>query len=117
MGEHLSQDAYEPRLEADEVIEKKAWATSFKWGGQGAGILTLTSHRLVWRPDPHSDRFSWEVVKEAVKDVSVEPKGLGLVWRYTVLVNAAGGNHRFEIGGEAKAEEWAAAIRKWAGLE
>jgi hypothetical protein len=82
---------------------------------QFAGVLTMTSRRLTWKM-PGTDRFSWEVTKGAVTSVSVEPTGLGLAWRWTVLVKTADGNHRFEIGGEAKAEEWAKAIRLWANL-
>lgn len=105
----------ELELSPGEVSEKEAWATSFSWGSQSAGKLMLTNRRLVWKM-PQTDRFSWEVFKETVTRVLLEPQGLGLAWRYTVLVEAAGQKHRFEIGGEAKAEEWIEAIKQWANI-
>jgi hypothetical protein len=108
----------DPGSREDEVVEKESWAIRFLGlvRTEMAGKLTLTDRRVVWTASQRSTRYSWEAAKETLQDVCVEPQALGPFWRYILVVESAGRKHRFEVGGETKAEEWAKAIRTWANL-
>lgn len=116
------------KLGEDERVLRTSSAVRYEIGILAyTGVLTLTTHRLIWTPFPYiADIRPWIVTKTELRDVAVVDQSNIGPWLFAPFQKWAlrvetttSGTRRFSFGNvleirqRTKADEWKKAVQGW----